>query len=178
MRFVLGLLLVATAVTVIASISGWWLSPRRRTARAVRRRLGGRADAVAVSPESARGVGISAEKASVAVVRFAGDPGRIYSLAAVFGVELMLDGEVKARAFRGEGRRALDRIDPSVEGRVTLRLILEDAADPAFEIDLWRPQDRPRPGWGPDAALREARGLYDRLEAAARRPAEGIVLRP
>lgn len=170
-RFVLGVLLIAVAVTVAAALAGWWLAPARRTARALGRLIGARPDAVAISPEQSRGLAVSAARQSVGLVRFAGDPGRLHPFAAVRGVELMLDGEVRARAFRGEGRRPLDRIDPGDGGRVTLRLVLDDLADPTFEIDLWRLGDRPRPGHDPVRALDEARAAYARLEAVVQRPA-------
>ena len=168
-RFVLSLLLIAVAVTVAASIAGWWLAPARRTARALVRLLRARPDAVAISPERSKGLAISAMRGAVGMVRFAGDPGRLQPFATIRGVELMLDGEVRARAFRGEGRRPLDRIDPAENGRVTLRLALDDLSDPTFEVDLWRPADRPRPGHDPTRALDEARAAYARLEVIVQR---------
>ena len=169
-RFILSVLLIAVVVTVAASITGWWLAPARRTARALARLLGVRPDAVAISPEQSRGLGISARRGAVGLVRFAGDPGSLQPFAVMRGVELMLDGEVRARAFRGEGRRPLDRIDPGDGGRVTLRLAMADLADPTFEIDLWRPADRPRPGHDPARALAEARAAYARLETIVQTP--------
>lgn len=165
-RFVLGVLLIAVAVTAAAAVAGWWLAPQRRTERALARILGARPDGAAVSPERSNGLAVSAARGAIALVRFAGDPGLLHPLGALRGAELMLDGEVRARVFRGEGRRPLDRIDPAAGGRVTLRVILDDPADPAFEVDLWRPADRPRPGHDPAAALHAARGAYARLEAA------------
>ena len=144
-RFILGVLLVVVLVTVAASLAGWALAPARRTARGLQRRLGARPDAMAISPEQACGVGVSAHKQAVAILRFAGDPGLVYPLSAVRGVELILDGEVKARAFRGEGRRPLDRITPGETGRVTLRLSIDDPAEPEFEVDLCDPPTRRAP---------------------------------
>jgi hypothetical protein len=172
-RVLLALALAAVLVTAAASVAGWWLQPARRTARALARRLGVRPDAVAVSAERAMGLAISADRAALALVRFPGDPGLLHPLQALRGVELILDGEVRARAFRGEGRRPLDRISTPEGGRVTLRVVVDDPADPAFEVDLWRPGDRPRPGFGPAPATEEARAAFARLEAAALSPRFG-----
>ena len=122
-------------------------------------------DAAAVSPERGDGLAISAAAGAVAVVRFAGDPGHLRPLPTLQGAELILDGEVKARVFRGEPRRPLDRILHPEGGRVTLRAIFQDPADPAFQVDLWRPGDRPRRLFSAVEAVEEARACYARLEA-------------
>jgi len=59
-----------------------------------------RAEFMGVGP-----TGVQIALPGITVLRFAGDPGLLYPLSAVRGVELILDGEVKARAFRGEGQR-------------------------------------------------------------------------
>jgi hypothetical protein len=87
------------------------------------------------------------------------------------GAELIVDGEVAARAVRDEPRRALDRISNEAR-RVTLRLIFDDAVHPDFELDLWLPEDAlRRDARPPAAAIQEARGWLARAEAILRRPA-------
>ena len=173
-RFILSVLLLGVVVTAGASFAGWWLAAGRRTERALRKRLGGRADALAVAPEAGRGVAVRAELDRLAVVRFRGDPGLLYSLAELRGAELLVDGEVKARVARGESRRPLDRVDAGAGSHIALRVILDDPADPAFELDLWRPDHRVRPGWTAEDALRDARAVFARLEAALQRSPAGI----
>ncbi|CAN5345504.1 hypothetical protein BH09PSE2_BH09PSE2_20730 [soil metagenome] len=170
LRVVLALMLAAVVTTIGASASGWWLEPRRRVIRALRRSLGAREDAAAVSPERRQGLATSAANQAVCVIRFAGDPGLVRPLATVHGAELILDGEVKARAFRGEARRPLDRILAPEGGRVSLRVVFDDFADPAFQIDLFRPGDRPRQLFGAAEAVEDARAVYGRLEAAIQAP--------
>lgn len=156
-------------MTACAAAAAWWFDPPRRIARLLRKALGGPADAVMVSPVRGQGAALQLEDNRIAVVRGFNDDGLVYGLEELVGAELILDGEVRARVFRGEGRRPLDRIDPEVS-RVMLRFVFDDARDPEFELELWTAADPPRPGQDGPAAVQAARKWFARLEALLRRP--------
>jgi len=104
-------------------------------------------------------------------MRHGGASALLYPMRLLIGAELIVDGEVAARAVRDEPRRALDRIAGEAR-RVTLRLIFDDAAHPDFELDLWLAEDALRHNARPPAAaIQEARGWLARAEAILRRPA-------
>ena len=111
-RVLLLLLGGGAVMTALAAAAVWWLDPARRIARTLQRALNGPADSVVVAPARGQGAGLRLDENKIAVVRDFGDPGLIFELDELIGAELIFDGQVCARAFRGEGRRALDRIDP------------------------------------------------------------------
>jgi hypothetical protein len=167
-RVLLLLLVGGAAMTALAAATVWWLEPSRRIARVLQRALGGPADHLVVSPARGQGAGLRLEENRIAVVRDFADPGLVFDLDELVGAELIFDGQVVARAFRGEGRRPLDRIDPEVS-RVMLRLVFDDVRDPEFELELWNAADLPRPGQDGPAAVQAARKWFARLEAVLRR---------
>jgi hypothetical protein len=161
--------LIALALTTAALALNWWLEPRRRTARALHRILGGKPDAVAIAAARSQGAAMRIGEGRLAIVRGVGDPGLVYDLHELIGVELIFDGQVAARMFRGEPRKALDQISPQAT-QVILRLVFDDVRDPEFELELLKPADfELRPGPDPETMVQEGRRWFARLEAVLRR---------
>ena len=157
------------AVTTAAAALAWRLEPGRRTLRAITRVLGGPPDAVVVAIPRSQGAGLRISDGALAVIRGVGDPGLTYGLDELVGVELIFDGQVAARTFRGENRRALDQISPAVS-RVILRMVFDDVRDPEFELELLNPFDADlRHPPDPQVAVQDARRWFARLEAVIRR---------
>ena len=166
---VLVLLLAGGAVmTAVAAAAVWWLEPGRRIVRTLNRALGGKADAMLIAPPRGQGLALGVDDGKIAFTRGFGDAGLVFDQGELVGAELILDGEVRARVFRGEGRMPLDRVDRNV-GRVTLRLVFDDVRDPEFELELWSAEDPPRPGLDGPAAVQAARKWFTRAEAVLRR---------
>ena len=160
---------IAVALTTAAMVLAWWLEPQRRTLRALNRILGGPPEVVAIAAPRSQGAAMRIGEGRLAVVRGVGDPGLVYDLIELIGVELIFDGQVAARMFRGEPRKALDQIAPQAQ-RVMLRLVFDDVRDPEFELELLNPNDlAARYPPDPNAAVQEGRRWFARLEAVLRR---------
>jgi len=96
----------------------------------------------------------------------------LYPLTALVGAELIVDGAVAARVYRGEPRKVLDQIAGGAR-QVTLRLVFDNPRDPEFEIDLWLPEDEARRDARPPAdAIREGRTWLARADAILRAPVQ------
>ena len=173
MHHLLGAILIfcvcALALTTGATALMWWLHPGRRTVRALTRILGGPPDAIAVAAARSQGAGLRIGERRLAVVRGIGDPGLVYDLHELIGVELIFDGQVAARMFRNEARKALDQISPQPT-RVMVRMVFDDVRDPEFELDLLTPGDfELRQPVDPTVAVQDGRRWFARLEAVLRR---------
>ena len=168
LRVLVLLIVGGAAVTALAGAAAYWLEPMRRIERALRRALEGKPDAFLASPVRGQGAGVLFDTRRLAILRDFSDGGLLFELAELVGAELIFDGQVAARAMRGEPGRLLDRIDPEVS-RVTVRLVFDDVREPEFELDLWRADDPPRPGWNGQAAVQAARRFFARVEALVRR---------
>ena len=116
------------AMTAFAGGAVYWMEPHRRLARQMRRMLDGVADAVISGPVRGQGAALRFDQGRVAIVRGPTDHGLLFDVHELVGAELIFDGHVAARAFRGESRRPLDKIDPEVR-RVILRLVFDDGHD-------------------------------------------------
>ncbi len=164
---------VALAVGIAATaIGAWWFEPGARVARRLRLGFAAPPDVLSVAPARSQGAALAIDERKLAIVRGPGDPGLVYDLQELVGAELIFDGQVAARCFRGEGRRPLDQTSPAVS-RVTLRFVFDDPHDPEFEFELYQPGDaRRRDNLSGDAALMLGRRWFARLEALLRRPAE------
>lgn len=164
------LVLCGGAVTLLGSAAIWWMEEDRRIQRALRKVLRGELDAVVVARGRGRGAGFSFASNLAGVAWDAGAWCLVYRIDELVGVEVIVDGEVAARAYRGEPRRALDRVAGEAS-RVTLRLIFDDPANPDFELDLWLAGDelRRKPST-PAQAIQEANRWLARAEAILRRP--------
>jgi hypothetical protein len=173
MHHALGAILVfcviALALTTGAMALTWWLEPERRTVRALTRILGAPPEAMAIAAPRSQGAAMRIGERRLAVVRGVGDPGLVYDLHELIGVELIFDGQVAARMFRGEPRKALDQISPEAS-HVILRLVFDDVRDPEFELELLNPRDfELRARADPQAMVQEGRRWFARLEAVLRR---------
>lgn len=164
------LALAGGALTLLGGACVWFLDESRRIRRTLTDGLGAIPQPMLVA--RGRGVGIGFDLTTNLVV-VAWDKGGwrlTYGLDDLVGVELILDRQVAARAFRGEPRRALDHlVDP--QERVRLRFVFDDPGHPDFEMDLWRPEDDGRRGrLDADQALHEANRWMARMESLLRRP--------
>ncbi|MDP1873409.1 hypothetical protein [Phenylobacterium sp.] len=166
-RLLLWLALAGTAVTFAGSAAIWFMDEDRRIRRAVRHVLKVPADTLLSA--NGRGVGFNFARNLAAVAWDQGAWCLVYRIDELVGAELLVDGEVRARAYRGEGRRALDRTTPGA-GQVALRLIFDDPRYPDFEITLWTPGDEAkRNAPSPAECIQEANRWVARVEAILRR---------
>ena len=167
------LLLVALAgagVTFLGTLALWILDETRRIRRALTRVLGAEAEIMLVARGRGRGTGVSFVTGLCAVAWDAGAWCLVYRIDELMGAELIIDGQVVGRAFRGEPRRALEQLVTQAS-RVTLRLVFDDPHHPDFDLDLWQAGDeRRRTGGSPADAVQEANRWLARAEAILRRP--------
>jgi hypothetical protein len=167
------LLLVALAgagVTLAGSLALWLWDETRRTRRALTRVLGAEVEIMIMARGRGRGAGVSFVTNLCAVAWDAGAWCLVYGIDELMGAELIIDGQVVGRAYRGEPRRALEQLVTDAS-RVTLRLIFDDPHHPDFDLDLWVAGDeRRRAGASPADAVQEANSWLARAEAILRRP--------
>lgn len=170
-RLLMMLGLAGTAVTFVGSLALWWLNDERRIRRALRNVLSSEPEAMIVALGRGRGAGFSFASGMLAVAWDRGDWCLLYRIDEVTGAELVIDGTVVAKVFRGEARRALEQQVSSAD-QVTLRLVFDDPRNPDFELDLWlRGDEARRDDWSPRAAIQEGNRWLARVEAIVRRPA-------
>lgn len=169
-RLFLLLALAGVAVTVLGSAAIWLMDEERRIRRALKRVLKGPPEAVILARGRGRGAGFNFSTGLMAVAWDAGGWLLIYRLDELMGAEVIVDGQVLARAYRGEPRRALDQTLEHA-ARVTLRLIFDDPHHPDFDLDLWLAGDEARRRvTSPSEAMQEANRWLARAEAILRRP--------
>jgi len=169
-RLLLMLGLAGTAVTFLGSASLWFFNEERRIRRALRRVLRSEPEAMIVAQGRGRGAGFSLASGLLAVTWERGAWCLVYRLDEVLGAELVVDGQVIARVYRGEPRRPLDQTPGSAD-QATLRLLLADATYPDFELDLWTEADTARrDDWSPRAAIQEGNRWMARVDAIVRQP--------
>ncbi|TAJ69561.1 MAG: hypothetical protein EPO51_22860 [Phenylobacterium sp.] len=164
------LALLGGALTLLGGACVWFLDEGRRIRRTLGQALGATPQPMLVARGRGVGIGFDLTRNLLAVTWDRGGWQLTYRLDELTGVELILDRQVAARAFRGEPRRALDQlIDP--EERVRLRFVFDDPAHPDFEMDLWIPGDEARRGrLDAGEALHEANRWMARMESLLRRP--------
>jgi hypothetical protein len=169
-RLLLMLGLAGTAVTFLGSLAVWFLDEQRRLRRALRRVLQGEPEAMVLAQGRGRGAGFSFATGLAAVAWDRGNWCLVYRIDELTGAELIIDGQVAGRVYRGEPRRALDQMVSSAD-QVTLRLIFDDPRNPDFELDLWlRGDEARRDDWSPPAAIQEANRWLARADAILKRP--------
>lgn len=165
------LALIGGALTMVGAAFAYYLDETRRIRRTLTLALGAVPQPMLVALGRGAGVGFDLSAGLVTVTWDKGAWRLNYRLDELVGVELILDRQVAARAFRGEARRALDQLADPRE-RVRLRFIFDDPAYPEFLLDLWRPEDAGRRGrLSADEALNEANRWMARMESLLRRPA-------
>src|SRR5215472_10769622 len=109
LRLVILIGLGGVGVTLLATALARMMAEDRRLARAFRAGLETKPDAAVIAHGSGRGVGLSLVARRIVTVWDGGGWRLVYPLDELLGVELDLDGQVAARAMRGEPRRLLDR---------------------------------------------------------------------
>jgi hypothetical protein len=170
LRLLLSLSLAAVALTLLGGGIIWSMDESRRVRRSLTRVLGEAPHAMLIARGRGKGVGFNFTSNQVAVCWDAGAWCLIYRLEELIGAELAVDGQVLARAHRGESRRALDLLT-GADTQVRLRLIFDDPRHPDFLMDLWLPEDEIRKGAMSAAeAVQEANRWIARVEAVFRRP--------
>jgi len=170
-RLLLLLALAGTVVTFLGSAAIWFMDEERRLRRGLRRVLKGPPEAAVFARGRGRGAGFNFATGQAAVAWDAGAWCLVYRVDELMGAELIVDGQVAGRAYRGETRRALDQVRGATE-QVTLRLIFDDPRHPDFDLDLWLPgDDARRLPITPAKAIQEANRWLARAEAILRRPA-------
>jgi len=178
LRLLLLLGVAGSALTFLGSGAAWWFEEERRLKRLVRRALGGEPDGVIVARGRNAAAGFRLESDKLVVMRNGGADALLYPLRALVGAELIIDGQVVARAVRDEPRRALDQI-AGAPSQVTLRLVFDDPRHPDFDLDLWLVRDLlRRDALVPVAAIQEARSWLARAEAILRRTPAVAVRQP
>lgn len=169
LRLFLLVLLGGAGVTLLGSAAIWWMEEERRLQRALRHVLGAKPESLIIAPGRGRACGFSFTSGLAAVAWDSGAWCLVYRLDEVLGAELIVDGHVAGRAFRGEPRRALDVIATEA-AEVRLRLLFEDPQHPDFDLDLWEEGDEARrPGASAAKAVQEANRWLARVEAILRR---------
>lgn len=169
-RLLLMLALAGSAVTFLGSAAIWLMDPVRRLPRALKRVLRAWPDAIALSPASGRGAGVSFDSGLAAVCWDNGAWCLVYRIDELAGAELRVDGEIVGRVMRNEPRRALDRVAGALE-HVTLRLVFDDPRHPDFDVDLWTAGDQlRRVAASPADAMIEGSRWLARIEAVLRKP--------
>jgi hypothetical protein len=164
------LALAGGALTLLGGIAAWFLEEGRRIRRTLVQGLSADPQPLLIARGRGCGVGFDLPSGRVCVTWDKGAWRLDYALAELTGVELIVDRQVVARAFRGEARRPLDHL-ALPEERIRLRFVFDDPAHPDFELDLWRPEDEGRRGrLDADGALREANRWMARMESLLRRP--------
>jgi len=169
-RLLLFLGLAGSAVTFLGSAAIWFMEEERRLKRGLRKVLRGEPEALILAKGRGRAAGFRFSAGMMAVAWDSGGWCLIYRVDELVGAELIIDGEVMGRAYRGEPRRLLDHA-PAQAGQVTLRLIFDDVRHPDFELELYRAGADPRRNPATAAsAIQEANRWLSRAEAILRRP--------
>jgi hypothetical protein len=171
--FVVLIGLAALAMAALGGVVAWWNAEERRIRRGLRKVLGEDPHALIVSPGRGRGAGFNFASGQMAVAWDTGGWCLIYRIEELSGMELIVDGQVAARSWRGEARRPLE-ILAGAEKQVMLRLIFDDPHHPDFTLELWSADD---PGGHVDDALAEGNRWIARTESLFRRSA-APALRP
>ena len=177
-RLLLFVAIAGSAVTFLGSLAIWYGDEDRRLRRALRHVLKSDPEGFVVARGRGRGAGFSFSTNLLAVAWDRGAWCLIYRLEELMGAELLVDGQVMGRVFRGEGRRAIDHVAPQAQS-VTLRLIFDDPRHPDFALELWAPGDEQRrESRSPGELMQEANRWLARCEAIVRRPLPPRPIKP
>ena len=175
LRLVVLIGLGGVGVTLLAMGLARYLAEDQRLARTFRAALEIRPDAALIAHGSGRGVALSLSARRIVTAWDAGGWHMVYALDELLGAELDLDGQIAARAMRGEPRRPLDR-STGAEHEVRLRLIFDEPRHPDFELVLWPAKAGRGAPTKPREAISEANRWIARVEALLRRTGGALSL--
>lgn len=130
------LALVGGALTLLGGVFAWRLDEVRRIRRSLTLVLETGPQPLLTARGRGAGIGFNLAAGKLAVTSDRGVWCLVYDIEELMGVELIVDRQVAARAFRSESRRPLDQL-VAPEERVRLRFVFDDPAHADFEIDLW-----------------------------------------
>ena len=165
------LVLVGGALSLLGGLIAWRLDEVRRIRRSLTLVLEVDPQPLLTARGRGAGIGFNLAAGKLAVTSDRGVWCLIYGIDELMGVELIVDHQVVARAFRSESRRPLDQL-ATPEERVRLRFVFDDPAHADFDIDLWRSDDDDLRGrLDAETALQEANRWMARMEAVLRRGA-------
>lgn len=168
---------IAVALAAMGAVVAWHNEQGRRIRRGLRRVLKGDTHALIISPGRGRGAGFNFTSNMMAVAWDAGGWCLIYRLDELLGAELVIDGQVAARAYRGEPRRPLDILG-GAEKQVSLRLVFDDPKYPDFQLELWGDEHASRRGEPTSAeAVEEGNRWLARVESVFRRKSPSGLVR-
>ncbi|RAK52372.1 hypothetical protein [Phenylobacterium deserti] len=170
-RLLVMIVLAGVGLTLLGGAAVWYSEESRRIRRGLKHVLGGKPEAMLVAAGRGRGAGFSFPSGRLAVAWDAGTWCLVYRLEEVVGAELIVDGQVAGRVYRGEPRRAVDLFG-GAEKLVRLRLIFDDPAHPDFDLDLWVAGDEARrKSATASEAMQEANRWLARTESILKRQA-------
>jgi len=106
--FVTLLGLAAVALTGLGALASRWNKEEQRLRRGLRKVLGEDPHALIIAPGRGRGAGFNFTSNTMAVAWDVGGWCLVYRIDELMGAELLIDGQVVARVWRGEARRALE----------------------------------------------------------------------
>jgi hypothetical protein len=165
------LLLICVAAVALAGLGaavGWYNEEGRRIRRGLRHVLKGETHALIIAYGRGRGAGFNFTSSTMAVAWDAGEWCLIYRIDELIGVELIIDGQVAGRAFRGEQRRPVDVLG-GAEKQVSLRLVFDDPQHADFILELWGSATKRRPVLDAAEAVEEGNRWLARIDAIFRR---------
>src|SRR5690349_7032488 len=134
-RLVTLLALAGGALTLLGGVVVWFLDESRRIRRTLTDGLGVVPQPTLIARGRGTGIGFDLATGRVCVTWDKGAWRLDYHVDDLAGVELIVDRQVAARAFRGEARRPLDHLADPIE-RVRLRFVFDDPGHPDFALDL------------------------------------------
>lgn len=175
LRLVLLIGLGGVGVTLLAMGLARYLAEDQRLARTFRTALETRPDASLIAHGTGQGVALSLAARKIVAAWDAGGWHIVYGLDELLGAELDLDGQIAARAMRGEPRRPLDR-STGAEHEVRLRLIFDEPRHPDFELVLWPAKAGRGAPTKAREAISEANRWIAKVEAILRRTGGALSL--
>jgi hypothetical protein len=166
--FLLLIGIAAVALAALGGVVGWYNEEGRRIRRGLRKVLKGETHALIVAHGRGRGAGFNFANNRMAVTWDTGEWCLVYRMEELLGVELIVDGQVAGRAFRGEGRRPLDVLG-GAEQQVSLRLVFDDPQHADFILELWSAARSGRRSVDANEAVEEGNRWLARIESVFRR---------
>ena len=159
----------AVLLAALGAVVAWYNEEGRRIRRGLRRVLKGDTHALIIAYGRGRGAGFNFFSSTMAVAWDTGGWCLIYRIDELLGAELIIDGQVAGRSYRGEARRPVDVLG-GAEKQVILRLVFDDPKYPDFALELWTAGRPSRRGeLKVDEAVEEGNRWLVRMESIFRR---------